>query len=638
MSRWISEIAGLASSCDEHLVFDLAKEFLQNAGQNQMIVQCEQSENELINLATQQSMYIRSCLDLLSQYAAICSLYPMSTMAQHRSVMYHAWANDLLSTGTVDACRDVIARFDTNYDQIMPNDPRTQQAVAFVYQMQAVMNESNEKLKKYYERMIADGLPDSLGRIDKAYTDTIVQIKNYIMREKGGERALECVNVTALCSLNTRYLMMEGAAKCAGECLVDLTSREGDWFLDEMRLMASLVSELASLVPETLGLPARTIVDLEPDPVTLALKCLRNVDAIYRGLQELNYNYQMIILPEALKTIVTEEPSVLRMISELEEIIVSTGVPLADIEAQLEMHLRFMLMDMESPHAIVHTIVDNIRTRFDALLSRPAESQEVNIDDSLTPGQMLLMGFNGLFEKLQMDGNALVAMLNSIEIPPIWNNIDQIRDAKEMAATVLNESARAVLDDMFLIKRLQTIRESFGMCREIANAYRGNLANVYDEERLNKPVKSFTADYVSRRILGTASQTLAITVCFLLQRLGLNVTAEVEQRDIGAESKVCIEELCRTIVDSCLKGGIFNGTVLAQASTLSGTLEAAWRRKLVARVTQQGLEVSRATLQRMQLQITAHNWLHEDSLRVRSNQNVINPLSKFFVRDIFSFC
>ena len=243
---------------------------------------------------------------------------------------------------------------------------------------------------------------------------------------------------------------------------------------------------------------------------------------------------------------------------------------------------------------------------------------------------MLLMGFNGLFEKLQMEGNALIATLNTLDIPSSWRKIDQIREAKEMSAPIFNKTACQVLEDIFLVKRLHTIQEFFMMCRDIATAFKGGLANIYDDERLNKPIRIFTADYVSRQLLGVTSQTLAIALCFLLQRMGLSVTTEIEQRDIGAESKVSIEELCRKVVDLCLKRGFFSGSVLAQASALSSTLESAWRRKQSAKFAQQCVEVARASMQRLQLQLTAHHWLHEDSLLIRSNVNLMNPLSKFF--------
>ncbi|XP_015595300.1 serine/threonine-protein kinase SMG1 [Cephus cinctus] len=620
LGQWLAEV-GTPTTQDDHLVFDLVKEFLQNAGQSQMIVQCEQSENELTQLATQQSILIRSCLDLLSQYSAICSLYPISTMSQHRSVVYHAWANKLLATGTVEACHEVISQFETNFDPMTVNNPQVQQVVTFSYQLQTILAESNEKLKKSYERMVMEGLPESLSRIDKSYSESRIQITNFLRREKGAERALECVNITALCALNKRYLMMEGAAKCAGDCLVDLTSREGDWFLDEMRLMSSLVAELVTLIPEN----HKSNNDAK---IPIVLKCLRSADCIYKGLQELNYNFHTIILPEAMKTIITEEPTVMRMISELDEIIVSIGFPLNEILAQLEMHLRFTVMEMESPHAIVQSLVANIRLRFETLLSRPADVQELNQDETLTPGQMLLMGFNGLFEKLQMEGNALVSTLSTLDIPSSWKKIDQIREAKELAAPIFNEAARNVLEDIFLIKRLHTIQEFFMMCHDISTAFKAGLANVYDDDRLNKPVRVFTADYVSRQLLGVTSQTLAIALCFLLQRMGLNVTSEIEQRDIGAESKVSLEELCRKIVDLCSKRGLFSGPILTQASALSSALEASWRRKQSARMAQQSVEIARASIQRLQLQLTAHYWLHEDSLLLRSNLNLMNPLNR----------
>ncbi|KYQ50767.1 Serine/threonine-protein kinase SMG1 [Trachymyrmex zeteki] len=620
LGQWLAELGNLTNQQD-HVVFDLVKEFLQNAGQSQMIVQCEQSENELMQLATDQAFSISKCLELLSQYSAICNLYPLSILSQHRAVLYHTWASELLATGTVEACHEIMARFETSLNPINPNNPQGQQIITFSYQMEAILNESSERYKKAYERTVSQGLPEAGNRIEKAYAESRAQITGFLRREKGAEKAFECVNITALCSLNMRYLMMEGAAKCAGDCLVDLTSREGDWFLDDMRLVSSLIVEFITLIPES-----HKTNNTDPK-IALIFKCLRSADCIYKGLQDLNYNFQTIILPEAMKTIITEEPSVMRMISELDEIIILTGIPLGDILAQLEMHLRFTVMEMESPHAVVQNIVNNIRLRFEALLSRQAEVQDLNQEESLTPGQMLLMGFNGLFEKVQMEGNALVTILSSLDIPMNWKKIDQIREAKEMSVPIFNKAIRQVLEDIFLIKRLHTIQEFFMMCRDIATAFKGGLANVYDDERLNKPVRLFTADYVSRQLLGVTTQTLAITLCFLLQRMGLNVTTEIEQRDIGAESKVSLEELCRKMIDLCLKRGLFSGSVFTQGSALNSTLESTWRRKQVARLAQQSAKVARISLQRLQLQQTAYHWLHEDVLMMRPNINPMNPMN-----------
>jgi hypothetical protein len=96
-------------------------------------------------------------------------------------------------------------------------------------------------------------------------------------------------------------------------------------------------------------------------------------------------------------------------------------------------------------------MVAQIRTRFELLLLRPAEvvvdglddqttganvsSAAVSTDDVLTPGQMLLMGFNGLFEKLQLEGNALIAALDTLDTPHCWKKVDQVWEAKAMAVS-----------------------------------------------------------------------------------------------------------------------------------------------------------------------------------------------------------
>jgi hypothetical protein len=96
-------------------------------------------------------------------------------------------------------------------------------------------------------------------------------------------------------------------------------------------------------------------------------------------------------------------------------------------------------------------MVAEIRKKFELLLLRPAESVTDEIgdkaigvntsstasssDDVLTPGQMLLMGFNGLFEKLQLEGNALIAALDTLDTPHCWKKVDQVWEAKAIAVS-----------------------------------------------------------------------------------------------------------------------------------------------------------------------------------------------------------
>lgn len=73
----------------------------------------------------------------------------------------------------------------------------------------------------------------------------------------------------------------------AGDCLVDLTSREGDWFLDEMYLVSTLVTELSSLLPSHHQLDSLAGADTR---VELVLQCLKSAHNIYKGLQVIVMN------------------------------------------------------------------------------------------------------------------------------------------------------------------------------------------------------------------------------------------------------------------------------------------------------------------------------------------------------------
>ena len=111
------------------------------------------------------------------------------------------------------------------------------------------------------------------------------------------------------------------------------------------------------------------------------------------------------------------------------------------------LHDRFLFVCQQSPHHCARNMVAEIRKRFELLLLRPADGiddQAANVnsgsavgssDDVLTPGQMLLMGFNGLFEKLQLEGNALIAALDTLDTPHCWKKVDQVWEAKAIAVS-----------------------------------------------------------------------------------------------------------------------------------------------------------------------------------------------------------
>lgn len=55
----------------------------------------------------------------------------------------------------------------------------------------------------------------------------------------------------------------------------------------------------------------------------------------------------------------------------------------------------------------------------------------------LNQGQMLLMGFNGLFTKIDSDLDVLLAYLDNLHVPASWQKLDIYRDTVALVVNIL---------------------------------------------------------------------------------------------------------------------------------------------------------------------------------------------------------
>ncbi|KAG7295751.1 hypothetical protein JYU34_020801, partial [Plutella xylostella] len=423
LMEWIQEFSG-ANEPEPTSIFEHIKDFLTNAGQSTMITQCEQAETELNQCMQQTAALLRNCLDLLSQYVAVAQYYPQSRTEYYRIVMFRKWLAAALDSRSPEVCREVAGQVAAlvNADNNNSNSNTAQQIVAYNYRLQAVCAEANANLNKAYERMHQEASPEAIAVAQEAYRDAKANISNWVRTEEHAASALECVVIGMICNLNRRYLMLENGAQSAGDCLVDLTSRDGEWFLDDMLALSNQAVELLSLLP-------LQSASAEDAAMPAAVECVRNVNLLLADLVQLNYNFSTIILPETLKKVHSEDPSTLQMMSELNAVIVNTPVPLNELLQQLEMRMRYLVMDMESPADTSQQIVADLRARYESLLSpTPPES------DSQSAGRMLLMGFNGLFAAIELRARELADYL-AAPIPAVWRKIDHISDALHMSVS-----------------------------------------------------------------------------------------------------------------------------------------------------------------------------------------------------------
>lgn len=263
---------------------------------------------------------------------------------------------------------------------------------------------------------------------------------------------------------------------------------------------------------------------------------------------------------------------------------------------------------MQPTHEYILAQVAEFRNKYIALVQSQGEV--------LSQGKMLLMGFNGLFDKLSEELDSLINTVGKIEVPLSWRRLDQVKEAKCIAAHVFNPKVKSVLDDIFLLKRVNTISEFFALCVEMSQSFKGSgKVLIFNDEQLAKPVKQFIADFISRQFLGVTTETIAYTICFLLQHLGLDVSNEIEQKDVGAENKVPLDELYQKGFAMFVKHGTFTHNVLAQASSLEANLKSAWEKLQEPKKLEQNCALLKSTVSRLQNQLTAHVFVFEDIFR-----------------------
>ncbi|XP_032817004.1 serine/threonine-protein kinase SMG1 isoform X1 [Petromyzon marinus] len=627
--------------------------FLQSAGQAQVIAQSEAAECELVTALQQRRGILRGCLEALHNYAAVGLHYPRAAFNTHRAHRWACWLQALLCEGAPTRCQEIYASYEDAYLP-QPGSARAQWVFGMEAALQLALTELNGRLLRQCERLKQEGAVPAACEEHTKEVERCIQV--FLDEDRGcGSTSLASVIVGALSTLTRRSLHMERAASGAGDQLADLTSRDGDWFLEELCSMSGNVASLVQLLAQC---KLRALRDLDTPLLHLeATTAVFLAHSVYTSLQELNTNFRQIIFPEALRCLLREEESLEGLLAELGSLVeqATDGAPLQTLIDGLHGHLRNKAMGIED-EAGTHlvSIVRELRVQYGDFIQPRGHDGGVEDPPKMSAGQMLLMAFDGMFAQVDSSFTQLTEQLVQLEVPAAWRKVDVLREARALQAHIIDlELNRRFMQDVFFLKRLQTIQEFFTQCRAyaqtlagirsmeegggsiIAGSFNGpslsaasKLALValrptcLGEEQLARPVKAFTADFVRMLLVGLPTQALGLTVCSYLGVLGLDVTAQVEARDFGAESKVSVDELCKKVADLSLQQGRFSTPDANRAAVLASSFDAAWKRQDLARRLDGGIASSKDGLQRLQIHVAMFQWLHEDVLMSRGQPMV----------------
>uniref|UniRef100_A0A2C9LZC5 non-specific serine/threonine protein kinase n=1 Tax=Biomphalaria glabrata TaxID=6526 RepID=A0A2C9LZC5_BIOGL len=587
--------------------FAAATSFLQSAGQAQIIAQCEQLETELCTLLGQKRALLHNVVKIVHTYSTVVSQFGIFFANDNRTFRFLSWLQEMLQDFTSHKCDEIMSQHHDLYNPSPASQISKAQIVFNIEsKLQNILTDTNAKLMKLMDRRAQEINETIILEVQVQEADETIKL---FVHENGleGERSLMSVVVSALYTLNKRYLLMEGAAAGAGDRLMDLTSRDGDWFLDELCSMSGNVNKFL----ETLNQHNQVRDITHVNGLQHSLRATHNV---YTALQDLNMNFRSIILPETLKLIQSHDVHFVNILTHLEDMIHQRSLSLDVLIAQLELMHRNAIMGMEDKKPEVLLDLQKLESDFAELVQTCSNMNNAKISaDQLTSGQMLLIGFNGLFTRLEADFAELLNSVESLEIPSVWKNVDTVREAKSMQLSNFSSTTRPLLVHLFFLKRLQAMQDFFLMTSQLAETLQGLSGSVvYDEEQMTKPIKRFIADFVRKQVLGFPSQVLGYIICVYLGELGVNVKAEIELKDIGAELKVPLDLLCKKGMETCLNSGQFQHRHLTQVTALTSNLDTVWRKLDLAKRLDAHIVLMKGQIQRCQPQLARFQWLHED--------------------------
>ncbi|KAG1669709.1 Serine/threonine-protein kinase SMG1 [Nymphon striatum] len=399
------------------------------------------------------------------------------------------------------------------------------------------------------------------------------------------------------------------------------------------------------------------------------------------NFHKLNSEYQKSIQPEIISLICCQDPGILSIVNSIDKIINESNSELDTIITNMESHMRCLIMEMKSGSVHTTTIMGKTsdltvvqKTLIDTIHKegKPQKiiAERLGSSQSVSPYQEVLtkmeeikrkyqellnsmtgnsagtlfIGFNTLIENLHSSLENVIRKSNNLSFPQCWRKIKIINEAKAFQAPISVNQAQAVLTDILMLKRLKTFQKIFHSCQKSVDYQYGihvksveemkienNQGFGYcDEDNLYQPIKIFISDFISKQLLGLPSQFVGYAVCSLMDELKIiNVSAEIEQKDVGALNKVSLEDLYKKMLDNLLQAQLVQPVQLTQASNLTSNLDSVWKNADTERWKKESIEWTRSCLERAKLQLTRHHWFYEDlllSASSKSYQNYLNPL------------
>ncbi|KAG5682801.1 hypothetical protein PVAND_012129 [Polypedilum vanderplanki] len=576
LNSWLIEIrASRPLSVSE---FEIVKEFLESSNQGQIYIQSEHLQNELNNAILQRQSIIETAFDAILQYYNVTCFYPKDHIQNHRLSKYSAWCRSLSENKSQEFARQVAMAFHSLFSDVMPKEP-PENIIAFNYYLQTFLVEENYKLQTSYQIC-----QQFIGIENDSFEIAREECKELIRCDIDNTTSI----AYELAKMVKRFLAIEASTYGANN-LSDLIINDR-WFMDELTIQTTFLSNVSDIVFDS-SLPL-----LKKHPLfTNSLECFKAINELLENFDRVKYDFQLNIIPQTLNGIISQNKSVLDMISELSNI---TKSPISEMLTKLE---EDFMNCIQNPNQKGLLRAAELSEAYNSMYSQYQQNEE-------SMGKSIFMACHSAFEEMCRLSKKIMSFDKALAtLPEEWSSIEEIEQARMLFISPMKTSIFITLDQLFMVKRIQTMIEFFSYCLQIAWTFKGSSAVAVnlDIEYLSHPLKSFITDLLTKCILGRGSYCLSILICCLLQ-----------QR--SNEAYACGNK-CFSLDELCFSMPLNSNSNAINYEQIFIVLEEKFRKCESKDFYQKLIHQQTEYVKHLTYVISCHQWIHEDCFILHPN-------------------
>lgn len=296
--------------------FDLLKEFLESSNQGQTLVQSAQCRKEIGDILCQLHGVVSAAFLALGNYYEVAKFYPHDHALNHRFAKYSQWCRSLVANKSEEVMRSVAIAYQATFgDDAIIKEQTPANVIGFEVHLGTFVADVCRRqarceieIRKFGARPVAGARKD-LNGFDQNQKSVFAE--------------------TELAKLATRYLALETSTSgLPSEHLAKLIINDR-WFLHEIKIQAAFVASVNDMVLDT------------EDKNSIwknSLDCFAAVSECFETFDRIQLDFQLKVIPQTLKGIITEDKSVLDMITAVSNL--QSEVPLADLYSRLQEDLH----------------------------------------------------------------------------------------------------------------------------------------------------------------------------------------------------------------------------------------------------------------------------------------------------------